>query len=427
MNTLRVVFVSNFYPPHERGGYEQSCRDVAHALRARGHEVVVVTSDYQRPAVRGTDDEQDVHRVLRTEVDWRPWLGSLGLLVGHHRRTEMCVRRLRDVLRTLRPQVICVWGMWNLPGALLQDLESRRAPPVCYYISDYWPTLPSAVELHLASPARTLITRVPKALLRQVVSRKWGQADHQYQPRFACAMCVSQAVRDRLVSSGIPVAGARVVPNGIDPTAYVNVQAQPASALGPQFEIVYAGRLDPSKGVASAIRAFALSRASGFSARLHVAGSGDPAYERSLRDLVQRAGVGENVKFHGWLSQDQLVPLLGSADAFVAPYEWPEPLPLVVQQAMLLGRPVVASRVGGLPELVTDGVDGLLVPPGRPDDLAAALLRLADAPDLCRRLGTAARATILERFTVSRMTDGVEDCLRSCVVECDDQPPSVNG
>ena len=92
--------------------------------------------------------------------------------------------------------------------------------------------------------------------------------------------------------------------------------------------------------------------------------------------------------------------LLETLDVVALP-SWTEGLPLVLLEAMARGRPVVATPVGGTPELVTDGETGLLVPPRDPEALAEALRRVLDDPELARRLGEAGRARVAERFTAA--------------------------
>ena len=121
------------------------------------------------------------------------------------------------------------------------------------------------------------------------------------------------------------------------------------------------------------------------------------AFQEALERESERLGVRERVEF-GF--RDNVPDLLETLDVVALP-SWAEGLPIVLLEAMAHGRPVVATPVGGTPELVTDGETGLLVPPRDPEALAAALRRVLDDPDLARRLGTAARARVAERFTAA--------------------------
>ena len=119
-----------------------------------------------------------------------------------------------------------------------------------------------------------------------------------------------------------------------------------------------------------------------------------------LRRYAEQRGVAEHVSFAGF--RDDLPTLLAGWDVFVLPSLW-EGFGLVLLEAMAAGRPVVASRVGPIPEVVVDGETGLLAEPGRPEALADALIRVLEDPALARRLGEAGRRRVAERFGLGRM------------------------
>jgi len=137
-------------------------------------------------------------------------------------------------------------------------------------------------------------------------------------------------------------------------------------------------------------------------ARLILAGRDlerDGEYQTELEREAERVGVGDRVEF-GF--RNDVGALLDELDVLALP-SWTEGLPLVVLEAMAHGKPVVATPVGGTPELVTDGETGLLVPPRDPKALAAALQRLLDDAELSRRLGEAGRRRVEERFSLDAM------------------------
>jgi glycosyltransferase involved in cell wall biosynthesis len=120
-------------------------------------------------------------------------------------------------------------------------------------------------------------------------------------------------------------------------------------------------------------------------------------------------GIGARVHLLGF--RDDVQDILAAGDLFVMP-SLSEGLPLALVEAMSFGLPVVVSGVGGIPEVVTDGVDGLLVPPSDSTALAAALRTLLDDPALRRRLGTAARARALRDYAITTMADRYERLYR---------------
>jgi glycosyltransferase involved in cell wall biosynthesis len=140
-----------------------------------------------------------------------------------------------------------------------------------------------------------------------------------------------------------------------------------------------------------------------------VAGDAWPGQERheaALRDLAAELGIGARVQFVGFVADPR--PLYAAADVVVVPSTRPDPLPNAALEAAAAGCCVVASRHGGLPEIVRDGETGLLVAPGDPAALAAALGRLAADRALGPRLGTAAAIDVSARFAPARLLAGVQ-------------------
>ena len=151
------------------------------------------------------------------------------------------------------------------------------------------------------------------------------------------------------------------------------------------------------------IEALARVRAKGIEFVAVLAGEG--SLRETLERQVNEAGLADRVHFAGRV--DPLGPLLMACDACVLPSLW-EGLPLVVLEALARARPVVASRVGGIPEAVEDGVTGRLVPPGDPAALAAVLEDFYRRADAAMRLGLAGAERVLESFTWERVIEAFE-------------------
>jgi glycosyltransferase involved in cell wall biosynthesis len=174
-----------------------------------------------------------------------------------------------------------------------------------------------------------------------------------------------------------------VILNGLD-------SPDPPTAL-PRDEaplVVAAARLAPEKGFDVLLRAFASMRGRLPRARLVLAGRG--LEEDALTALADELGIAEAVDFLGWVARDKIEAVLDRAAVVAVPSRM-EGFGLTALEAALRARPVVASRVDGLPEVVEDGVTGVLVPPDDPDALAAELVALIEDPDRAERIGRAAR------------------------------------
>ncbi|HMI57260.1 MAG TPA: glycosyltransferase [Gemmatimonadaceae bacterium] len=170
--------------------------------------------------------------------------------------------------------------------------------------------------------------------------------------------------------------------------------------------IVSVGNLYPVKGHAVLIDALAKLRdRRGW--RVAIAGRGEE--EPRLRAQAAAAGIGDRVHLLGF--RDDIADILAAGDLFTMP-SLSEGLPLALVEAMSFGLPVVVTRVGGVPEVVTDGVEGFLVPPSDPGALAAALGALLDDASRRRQMGEAARTRALRDYALSTMADRYERLYR---------------
>jgi glycosyltransferase involved in cell wall biosynthesis len=194
------------------------------------------------------------------------------------------------------------------------------------------------------------------------------------------------------------------VPIEVIPYTISLPEAAPAPSMsqdgtGP---VLFVGRLVERKGVAHLVEAIARLAGGSVGPRLEIVGDGP---ERTgLEALAQRLGVADRVVFRGKIPPAELQASYARAAVCVLPSVLDargdtEGLGVVLLEAMNHGTPVIASRIGGIPDIVEDGVSGLLVPPGDADALAAALRRLRDDPALARRLGEAGRRRLREQFS----------------------------
>jgi glycosyltransferase involved in cell wall biosynthesis len=234
-----------------------------------------------------------------------------------------------------------------------------------------------------------------KLLDRQVVSRL---SDVVFTP--------SEWDRRNLIDNGhMPAERVTVFRNGISAPAPSDAPGVRDELAAPGQPLVGAvGRLIPVKGYSDLIEAVHRLRAQGLQVRCVIAGTG-PA-EARLRDLIAGLELEESVTLLGFRSD--VADLLRALDVLVMPSHR-EAAPLALIEAMAAGCPIVATRVGGLPELIDDGVSGLLVPPGAPDTLAAGIARLINEPGLGRRLGQAAQRRQRAELSVEAMLGHLQD------------------
>lgn len=234
---------------------------------------------------------------------------------------------------------------------------------------------------------------------------------YRWVSRRSHMVAVSEDVRRFLIEQ-VGVAAHRVtrIYNGIDVDAFEprdprREVARRALGIDPEAPVVACvGNLYPVKGHIHLVRAVALLRSRIPQIQLLVAGRGDLL--EPLSNECGALGVDAHVRFLGF--QEDVRHLLAAADVFTLP-SLSEGLPLSALEAMAMERPVVATRVGGIPEVVEDGVSGFLVPPEDPDSLAGALADLLQDADRRRAMGRAGRARVEGEFSVARMLAGYRE------------------
>jgi len=310
-------------------------------------------------------------------------------------------------------------------GALAGDLEGCGAtviamgqpsglkPSLIYRLTRLFRRLkPDVVHTHdhralfYAGPA-AWAARVPL-----VINTRHGRNCH-FSPRQVAVgrylaglvdryVCVSDDVRTQCVAEGIAPSRLLTILNGIDVERFAF--SGPCQG-GP---IIAVARLSPEKDIANLVRATAMAVERAPDLRVEVAGGG-PCREQLVR-LAAELGVADRIVFLGEVRD---VPAaLARARMLVLPSR-SEGIPLTVLEAMACGLPVVGTRVGGLPEVVEDGVTGLLVPPADPAALAAAIVQTWSDPDRLDRLGHAGRRRAEECFDVRRMVAQFEALYRA--------------
>jgi glycosyltransferase involved in cell wall biosynthesis len=179
------------------------------------------------------------------------------------------------------------------------------------------------------------------------------------------------------------------------------------SNRGPSREpglVAFVGRCEASKGIFDLLEAANELRGTIPQVRLECAGDGDLA---KVARYALALDLGTRVSLRGWIDRGAARELMRRASVFVLP-SYAEALPVSLLEAMAEGCPVIATRVGGIPDVITDEVDGLLVPAGNPEALAAAISRVLRDPAFARSLGNAARETIANRYAAERSLERLE-------------------
>lgn len=183
-----------------------------------------------------------------------------------------------------------------------------------------------------------------------------------------------------------------VTPLGVNPESFA---ARPPKQPNGCFEILCVGRLVPAKGQHILVKAVERLSRSGQNVKLRLVGEGPD--RKSLEQMVCRLDLSGRVMFEGAVNQEKIQDFYRQADAFVLP-SFAEGIPVVLMEAMAIQVPCVTTRITGIPELIRDGIDGLLVTPSDDEELASTIAQLIHQPQLCAKLGEAGRRRVLSCY-----------------------------
>jgi glycosyltransferase involved in cell wall biosynthesis len=289
-------------------------------------------------------------------------------------------------------------GFWDL-GVIPRLLNICRRERVTVWHGHDYKTNALGLVLRRFWPMR-LITTVHGWVRHTRRTPLYYWIDRQCLPRYELVICVSEDLHARCLECGVVPQRCVLIENAIDTDEFRRGASSPAlarQALGlppDRFLIGAVGRLSPEKGFDILIRAVAAMQAAGRDAGLVLVGDGEE--EPRLRALIAELGAADRIRLLGY--RLDVRDLYQAMDVF-ALSSYREGLPNVLLEAMALEVPVIATRVAGIPRLIQDGENGLLVEPGAADALADGILRLHRDAALRARLGQAGRATIEARYS----------------------------
>ena len=419
---MRILFLSDYYPPFELGGYEQLCRDVAVRLADRGHTIAVLTSDH------GTTHNQrakepGIHRLLHIQPRPGARLGTVAQFFLTRRQAEAYNRRTcRDVIQQVRPDVVFIWNLQGLPQELALDVEDQRDAAVAYWLAGYTPAEPDLFWRYWTQPpGKNAFLGGLKRFLSRAALAQMRREGKPARPQMRHVAVVSEYMRGKgLAENTLPV-HAEVIYNGVETDQFY--RPVPPAEAPPPITLLLAGRVSRDKGIHVAVEAVSrLAQArSQRDFRLLIAGSGPAEYLAHLQQLATDHGITDLVSFLGWLPRERMPDLMQTCHVLLLPTVHQEPFARVTLEAMAAGLTVVGTLTGGTGELLQDDSNGLACAAEDSDDLARQIGRLLDDPHLRHRLACRGQEMVLAQYTLEHMVERVEDLLEQAIMEQNEQ------
>jgi len=297
------------------------------------------------------------------------------------------------------------FGSFDLKRILFNLLYFVEAVMVGEWMEDH--SL-SHVHIHFSSMVGLILVKIYPVTMSMTIHGPdefdpnlptgWCLAEKLKASKFVCV--ISNYGRSQLMKVCSPKEWDKieVVPLGVDPSLF---SPPPSRESPPPFQLLCVARLAPVKAQRVLIAALDHILQQGRDVQLRLIGDGP---ERSgLEREVSRRGLAGKVMFEGWMNQHCVRAAYQEVDLFVLP-SFAEGVPVVLMEAMATGIPCIATWVAGVPELIRNEIDGLLVAPSSEEDLAAAIMRLMGDPALRRRLGQAGRQHVIDKYNLARNT-----------------------
>lgn len=373
----RVLLVHNYY--QQPGGEDAVFKAEKLLLQQHGHEVDTFVASN--------------HRLLNLRQKIK------AVTTAHY--SNDAKNQLTERLLQFRPDIVHVHNHFPLITPAAYDACQALGIPVVQTLHNYRTICPGALLMRDGSVCETCVT---KSAYRSVIHACYRDSRMQtlvaahavthhrknktWQTKVNRFIALTEFAKNKFAASGFPEHRIAVKPNFItsstgDMTDFSRNAKSPRRAL-------FVGRLSKEKGVATLLASWRNN-----SQPLDIVGDGPLA-------ASVRANTNANIVFHGQQTTNRVRQFMAEAAFVIMPSEWFEGLPMVVIEAYAQATPVLASRIGGLAEIVNDGVTGLLFDPGNARDLAEKARWLLSNPDACRKMGENARHEFLEKYNAPR-------------------------
>jgi glycosyltransferase involved in cell wall biosynthesis len=372
------------------GGAEKSVQLMAEGMRGRGHDVHIIATDHRL-------DEGDPFADVIVPAITGNALRRLGGFFWHQR----AYRQVKDALAMMRPDVVHLHTIGLFSPSVL---PATAAVPRILTVHG-----PEDWTLRLLSwNLRSRCTGTGRLSTADIA--RYGYLRFLQRPaylphlrRIDRVLAPSRFVADA-ISCDIGDVPAHVLPNGIE--------LPPNRPVRDTGGLLYVGRLEAVKGVRVLLEAF--SRVAAYRPKATLTLVGDGPQRQELEALVSRLGLAQRVSFTGWLNTNEVRAHYEHAVAVVIPSIGPENFPTVALETLGVGRALIGTRVGGLPELIIDGENGLLVPPGDVPALVTAIDGVLGNVERAKAMG-ARSAGMAANYSIELFLDRLETHYRALI------------
>ena len=372
---MKILTVTNYYPPHFIGGYEIACQETMDFLKEQGHEVVVVTSDYHKPDIKEDGILRDMHLTDYSKSS------RIQKKIDEYHNYRMVI----DTIKTTKPDLVYFWSLRGIGLSVIEAAQKQNIPKV-FEIGDFW----MYGYMQKGSKLKQKIKSFLPFLNNQNI---------QITPTICVSNWIAKEMRETYKTNKTYI--------------YPNATSLPKKKIcknNQNVRFIFVGRVDERKGLDLAIETlnrFSLKHPdSTFSFDIY--GSGEQAYTDKCKALAKP--IASMVHFKGKVESRE--EIYANASVLLMPTKERESFGLVVIEAMAHGCAVIATNAYGPAEIIDHGENGLLFEMKNPDDLLAQIEEIYFNSEYLNRLQENGYQHVLKNYSIPKVKREVETLLK---------------
>jgi len=387
--------LSDLYPPYHKGGHELCCKAVADGLSQKGHEVYVLTSTYR---TNRQSIDNNIYRLLYFLLE----RGAKGI---GRRCVQIKIALLgrlnylitKKTIKYVKPDIVYAGQVSEISIYPMKAIQSCNIPIVHHLGNCFFLEL---VEMCIKE--KDPLKRFYRKLIHGF--KNIDDFDFNY------ILVVSKALKRMYVEAGFSDDNISLIPpRGIPSELIKKEYNKNIKFPSKRIKLLYVGRLSEEKGVDTGIEAVGnLTKKCGMKkVTLHIIGDGDKEYTKELHALIRNLDLKNHIKFIGKLQHDKVLQEYSNYNILLVPSIW-DAFGVIVIESMSQGVPVIASKVGGIPELIKNEETGLLVTQGNPEEMAEAIKKLVHNPSLYEKISSNGIKRVREQYKNEKIIEKID-------------------
>jgi len=395
---MKILVLTEAYPPHHSGGYELRCSDVLEGLKEKGHSIVVLTNRCPHPKCTLHPFEEGIKRILHLRQD-------AGSVFTQIRWDCMDLRYIDKFVGQYAPDMIYLWHIQNLSNAILPYFSNRSIPIVydeggsglihlfrVYQRGLYF--YKNEEDRFLKKLLKEWVYRISRFVSFNLINPEW------HWPENMRIYFNSNASKENTLSHGVEVNQAAVIPSGIDISKF---PFQNHNRPGNPIKIIVPSRIKKEKGIQDVVCLALKLREKGISVEITIVGKVQSfEYYSEIQQSIRENGIGNAITFSTMVDQEHLSRLYRDNDFCFFPSYFKSGFSRVPLEAMASGCPVVSYGNEGSGEIIWDWENGFVVEEGNLTAVEKIITNLRESPEKYQAISRKARMMVESKFLMSQ-------------------------